>query len=411
MSYDGRTAVGATALFVAGLVERRLATGDTDDDNLIRWLSRFLVAQTEPSGAVLSDYDNAAGEPIPDRYSKYYTGEAYWALARVHRLFPDEGWGDTSDRIGNYLATSRDEVEGYWPPLPDHWTAYGLAETVEFPERDPDRPLTDAELEHTRRQAGLFGSQVRWVSQQAGPWGSAVRGSFTPRGGGYGVVGEALTGLWLTAEADARLDGIRAPVADRAACIAALAMDAQEVGAEAAAAPAPERVDGAWFVDGVTRMDDQQHAISALLRTVAVVDNVADDGDDAPSWWLWMLALVAAINPLLVAFGVPRGPPRWRARRHRRARRCTGLGPARRRRAPRRTAARRARRVGAGGTHRRGHRWRRRRARSDVASPAVAGARPGRPQGGDRSPSPCRCSPRPARCCWRSAPAPTSGSP
>ena len=310
VSYDGRTAVGATALFVAGLVERRLATGDTGDDNLIRWLSRFLVAQTEPSGAVLSDYDNAAGEPIPDRYSKYYTGEAYWALARVHRLFPDEGWGDTSDLIGNYLATSRDEVEGYWPPLPDHWTAYGLAETVEFPERDPDRPLTDAELEHTRRQAGLFGSQVRWVSQQAGPWGSAVRGSFTPRGGGYGVVGEALTGLWLTAQADARLAGIRAPVADRAECIAALAMDAQEVGADAAAAPAPERVDGAWFVDGVTRMDDQQHAISALLRTVAVVEDVADEGDDAPSWWLWMLALVAAINPLLVAFGVPRGPPR-----------------------------------------------------------------------------------------------------
>ena len=384
VSYDGRTAVGATALFVAGLVERRLATGDTSDDNLIRWLSRFLVAQTEPSGAVLSDFDNAAGEPIPDRYSKYYTGEAYWALARVHRLFPDEGWGDTSDRIGNYLATSRDDVEGYWPPLPDHWAAYGLAETVEFPERDPDRPLTDAELEHTRRQAGLFGNQVRWVSQQAGPWGSAVRGSFTPRGGGYGVVGEALTGLWLTAQADARLDGIRAPVADRAACIAALAMDAQEVGAEAAAAPAPGRVDGAWFVDGVTRMDDQQHAISALLRTVAVVEDAADEGDDAPSWWLWVLALVAAINPVLVAFGVPRGPPRGE-------RVTIGLlGGALGSvllvacRAARRTAARRARRVGAGGTHRRRHRRRRRRAGQDVAAPAVVGAGPHRPQGGDR---------------------------
>ena len=198
VSFDGRTAVGATALFVAGLVERRLATGDMGDDNLIRWLSRFLVAQTEPSGAVLSDFDNAAGEPIADRYSKYYTGEAYWALARVHRLFPDEGWGD--------IVRSHRQLPGDEPrrrrgllaaELPDHWAAYGLAETVEFPERDPDRPLTDAELEHARRQAGLFGNQVRWVSQQAGPWGRAVRGSFTPRGGGYGVVGEALTGLWL----------------------------------------------------------------------------------------------------------------------------------------------------------------------------------------------------------------------
>ena len=219
MSFEDRTAVGSTALLVAGLVERRLMTGDTADDDLIRQLARFLVAQTEPSGAVLSDYDNATGEPIADRYSKYYTGEAYWALARVHRLFPDEGWGETADRIGNYLATSRDEVEGYWPPIPDHWTAYGLAETVEFPDRDAERPLTDAELDHARRQAGLFGSQVRWVSQQAGPWGSAVRGSFTPRGGGYGVVGEALTGLWRAADGDVRLAGIGAPVAERAACI------------------------------------------------------------------------------------------------------------------------------------------------------------------------------------------------
>ena len=100
-----------------------------------------------------------------------------------------------------------------------------------------------------------------------------MRGSFTPRGGGYGVVGEALTGLWRAAEGDVRLAGIGAPVAERAACIAALAMDAQRVDDEAAAASSPDRVDGAWFVDGVTRMDDQQHAISALLRTVAVVES------------------------------------------------------------------------------------------------------------------------------------------
>ncbi len=85
-------------------------------------------------------------------------------------------------------------------------------------------------------------------------------------------------------------------------------MDAQQVGDEAAAASSPDRVDGAWFVDGVTRMDDQQHAISALLRTVAVVESAESGGDtdDAPSAWLWLLALVAAVNPVIVAFGVPR---------------------------------------------------------------------------------------------------------
>ena len=93
VSFEDRTAVGSTALLVAGLVERRLTDRRHGDDDLIRRMARFLVAQTEPTGAVLSDYDNATGEPIADRYSKYYTGEAYWALARVHRLFPDGGLG------------------------------------------------------------------------------------------------------------------------------------------------------------------------------------------------------------------------------------------------------------------------------------------------------------------------------
>ena len=86
------------------------------------------------------------------KYSKYYTGEAYWALARLHRAFPSEGWGKPADRIGAYLAKSRDEAEGHWPPIPDHWAAYGAAETVEFPERGR-RPLTADEVD-VRAPAG-----------------------------------------------------------------------------------------------------------------------------------------------------------------------------------------------------------------------------------------------------------------
>ena len=140
---------------------------------MLRRLGRFLVAQTEPSGAVLASYDDAAGAPVAGVYSKYYTGETYWALARLHRLFPEEGWGEVADRIGAYIAAERDEVEDYWPPLPDHWAAYGLAETVAFDDRPSELPLTEDELAYARRQAGLFGAQVRWVSQRFGPWGAA----------------------------------------------------------------------------------------------------------------------------------------------------------------------------------------------------------------------------------------------
>ncbi len=149
---EGRVTTGATALLAAGLDIRRAATGDTRYDEELRELGRFLLAQAEPSGAVLAEYDAARGAPVAGEYSKYYTGEAYWALARLHRTFPDEGWGEAADRIGAYLATSRDEVEDHWPPIPDHWAAYGMSETVEFPDRG--RPAAHGRRAELRAPAG-----------------------------------------------------------------------------------------------------------------------------------------------------------------------------------------------------------------------------------------------------------------
>jgi small neutral amino acid transporter SnatA (MarC family) len=305
---EGRVTTGASALLVAGLVIRRDATGDARYDDMLDRLGRFLVAQTEPSGAVLASYDTARGAPVPGEYSKYYTGEAYWALARLHLAFPGAGWGEVADRIGAYLATSRDDVEDHWPPIPDHWAAYGASETVEFPERGRP-PLTEDEVDYARGQAELFGAQARWLAQWHGPWGRVVRGTYEARGGWYGVVGEALTGWWLTARAEPRLGDLREPIAERAACIAGLAVDEQSDAEEAADAARPERVEGAWFTGGETRMDDQQHALAGLLRTIPIVragDGSSDPGGDTPSGWLWAVALLLALNPARAAFGVPR---------------------------------------------------------------------------------------------------------
>jgi small neutral amino acid transporter SnatA (MarC family) len=304
---------GASALLAAGLVYRRDATGDTRYDGVMRRLGRFLVAQTEPNGAVLANYDLETQAPVPGVYSKYYTGEAYWALALLHRTFPEEGWNEPADRIGAYLATSRDEVEDHWPAVPDHWAAYGQAETIGFPERAA-APMTQDEIDYARSQAGLFGSGARWVSQQAGPWGEVVRPGGAPRGGGYGVMSEALTGWWLVAQHEPSLSGLVDPIAERAACVAGLAVRAQADGDEAAGAPSPELVEGAWFTEGETRMDDQQHALAGLLRTIPVLEAQAspapagdvDPGDDPPSGWLWAAALLLALNPARAAFGIPR---------------------------------------------------------------------------------------------------------
>lgn len=300
-------AAGATALFAAGLAIRREDTGDTRYDDVLRKLGRFLLAQTEPSGAVLAYYDLGRDEPLRGEYSKYYTGEAYWALARLDRAFPGEGFGAAADRIGAYLAEHRDKAEDYWPPLADHWAGYGLADTATSPAR-ADPPLTAAELAYARRQGELFGAQARWVQQRFGPWGAVVRGRAF-RGGAYGVIGEGFTGLWRAAVADPRLAELRGPLAARATCIAGIAVREQAGAADAARAAQPERVKGAWFFDGgMTRMDDQQHALAGVLRTIAIVEATRSSGDDdqAPAAWLWALALLLALNPARAVFGIPR---------------------------------------------------------------------------------------------------------
>lgn len=298
---------GTNALLLAGLVERRLHTGEATHDDTMRRLAAFLERQTEPTGALLAYYDLGPDQAREATYSIYYTGEAYWALGRLHRVEPDAGWGEVADRMGNYMATVRDDVEDVWPPLADHWSGYGLAETAAFPDRAEGEPLTEAEVEFVRRQGGLIGQRVRSISQRFGPWGVAVRGTFTPRGGGYGVFGEGLTGLWRAAQLDDRLADEREALADRATCIAGLALDAQVDADEASGYADPGKVHGAWFIDDVTRMDDQQHALSALLLTMPILEAATPGGGHtSPAAWLWLLVVFGTINPIRAAIAVPR---------------------------------------------------------------------------------------------------------
>jgi small neutral amino acid transporter SnatA (MarC family) len=141
-----------------------------------------------------------------------------------------------------------------------------------------------------------------------------VRGTFTPRGGGYGVFGEGLTGLWRASLLDDRLEPERGTLAERAVCIAGLAIEAQVTAAEAADHPDPTKVAGAWFIDDTTRMDDQQHAVSALMLTIPILeatpDTIPDSIHPAPMWLLWLLVVAAAVNPIRLAIGAPARPGR-----------------------------------------------------------------------------------------------------
>ena len=300
---DGLAPTGGSALLLAALATRRDATGDPRYDDEMVALGRFLVAMTEPSGAVGANWDIAARRPVPGDYSVFFTGEAYFALAALDLVDPGGGWGATADRIGRYLATERDAAEDLFPPTSDHWAAYGLAATAAA------RSLDEDEAAFAERLAGIFSVEVRFESQRtdSGVNRWALRG---PRvlGAGLGTIGEGLGSLWTVARADDRLGGERAAIAERVSCVAGMVVDRQVDANEAGEAGRPGMARGAWFHGGVTQMDDQQHSLSALLLAEPVVRETggrqAGAASDDPlsaarALWLAVVAL-SVVNPARV---------------------------------------------------------------------------------------------------------------
>ena len=258
--------LGASALAVAALVHRRLATGDRGEDGLMRALGRFLVAQQLPDGRVLGSWSPQTEAAVPGVYAKFGTGEALWALALLNRLFPDEGWERPARRLARYVATRRDDVEGYVLTFPDHWAAYALADL------GPEL-LGEPEIAYARRLAGAFGLVSR-LEAQSGEEGLRrfFRGE-PASGAGLGSIGEGLAGLWRLSEADARLGDLSADLAERLRCTAGRTVARQVTAAEAALLPRPELARGAWFSeDGYTQMDDQRHPLAALLATLPLLE-------------------------------------------------------------------------------------------------------------------------------------------
>ena len=257
----GRAKVGASALMLIALAERRLATGDARHDGVMRELGRFLAAMQRPDGGFHVAWIVGRGEPDTVGTSRYYPGEAAWGLALLHEALPGEGWDEHARAGSLFLTTRRDEIEGVrFPPLPDHWAAYSMAEMVEW-------GLRDEEIAYARRLAGRFGFLIRTESQRehglfGGP-GSLIR--VHVRAAAFGTWVEAMAALWRIAAADPRMADLRPAIEERLATAASLLANRQTDAAGAAGYPRPGLVEGAWITQGETRMDDQQHALSGLL--------------------------------------------------------------------------------------------------------------------------------------------------
>jgi hypothetical protein len=274
---DGSEAkLGASALMLAALAERRVATVDGQHDELMRELGRFIVMMQRPDGGFYVSWLTAREAPQYEGTSRYYPGEAFWALSLLRKAFPDEGWEAPVRLAASFLTTRRDEVEDVsFPPLVDQWTAYGLAEIS-------DPGLTDQQVEYARRLAARFGLLVRTEAQREDGWlGRLVRGPES-RAAGTGTWVEGMAALWRLASTDERLADLRPKMVERLRCSSGILAARQASVDEAGAYASPGRVQGAWFRDGGTRMDDQQHALSGMMYALDALQGRVDRGPDDP---------------------------------------------------------------------------------------------------------------------------------
>lgn len=306
LQYDGVVPTGGSALLTAGLAVRKAATGDDRYDAELTDLGTFLASMVEPSGAVLANWDPTTDAAVPGRYSTFYTGEALWALSMLATIDPDGGWDEPAQRIAHYAATERADAEDLFPSLSDHWAAYGISQLAVGAGVD----LGPEERAYARRLAQVFGLQVRFESQRTGDGlNEAVLRGGQVLGAGLGTLGEGLGALYrLDPGAGhpgrAVLSGdARDAVAERMTCVASMLVERQATSGEASSGRHPDAVAGAWFLGGVTQMDDQQHALSALLLSEPAIERGFDVGrssdDPSVSRVLWLaLVTIAVLNPL-----------------------------------------------------------------------------------------------------------------
>jgi hypothetical protein len=239
---------GGAALLTSALVERRARTNDHRYDDVLADLGRFLVGMQRADGGFSVSVDVVSGAVDRAGTSRYYPGEALWALARLSTTFGPEHWQRAAVRAAHFIATERDDVEGVVaPPLNDHWAAYGFAELAR------QRPLEPVVASYARLLYGRFALLIRTESRRDAAPVPAVLGP-PRRSAALGTWVEGQAALARLAKIDHRVAGLRTRIRSSARCGTRVLVERQDS-------------NGAWYDSGTTRMDDEQHAISGLLAT------------------------------------------------------------------------------------------------------------------------------------------------
>ena len=251
--------LGTASLLAISLIKRRAATNDEKYDNALKKIGSFILEMQREDGSMLYYWDQGTSSPVSGITSLFATGEALWALASLHNLFPENDWDKAAFLTLDYMATQRDEDENVWPrPWADQWAAYSLNEMSKW-------GLSEIHINYARELAAQFGIAVRWESQRNGGLDGLVH-SPEPIAAGQGTWLEAIGMLHQLAENESRLEDLKSPLKDRLLCGAGRMRVKQTTGTGVV------EFDGGWFTGGTSRVDGQQHALSGLLFAASSLD-------------------------------------------------------------------------------------------------------------------------------------------
>jgi len=114
--------VGSTALTVVALVEYQRATGDTRYFALATKLSAWLRYMQRPDGSFRHLYDVKTRTPDDRTQLLYYSGEATFALARMHAITGDARYAAAAERGLDWLVDWYDFFMGGFFYGEEHWT-------------------------------------------------------------------------------------------------------------------------------------------------------------------------------------------------------------------------------------------------------------------------------------------------
>ncbi|MEY4362526.1 MAG: hypothetical protein RL391_1832, partial [Actinomycetota bacterium] len=299
---DGfRVTTGGTALLLLAITERGVPDVELADSLASHLIDSIDVDRID--GLRVLETADRELRFHPTVVGRFTTSEVAFALARMEKLQPGRGWADPLPGIFDYLARHKAQVEGFVPDMADHWAAYALAEITKWSTEssDFDRAPLDGWI---RKQLGITSVMIRYESQRTNEGLDRWLRGRTSVGSAIGTHGESMTNWFAVAQAGEELRGSLSGIRDRVACNASVLVERQVSADESTRYAEPDRVRGSWLWFEQTQVDDQQHAISALVGAEKLLStsDVTPRRDALPgSWLLVALSVVLAVNPAVVA--------------------------------------------------------------------------------------------------------------